>query len=130
MKLNGLDLFSGIGGITLALQKYVKPITYCEIDRYCQGVLISRMQDGQLPIAPTWDDVTTLRAEHIKPRPDIIYGGFPCQDISVAGTGVGLAGKRSGLFFEIIRLVSVLRPTFRLLGKRPSYHFSGWSQGC
>jgi len=52
----GLDLFSGIGGITLALKGYVRPVAYCENDRYCQAVLLSRMADGSIPIAPIWDD--------------------------------------------------------------------------
>lgn len=50
--MNGLDLFSGIGGITLALKEFVKTVAYCEIDPYCQSVLLSRMQEGNLPKAP------------------------------------------------------------------------------
>jgi len=61
--LNGLDLFSGIGGLSLALSPWVRPIAYCENDRYAQAVLLSRMYDGQLPSAPIWDDVTTLLPE-------------------------------------------------------------------
>lgn len=113
--MNGLDLFSGIGGITKALEGYVRPITYCESDRYAQGVLLSRMREGSLPVAPIWDDVRTLHGSMLPVRPEIIYGGFPCQDISVAGHGKGLAGKRSGLFFEIIRLVETIRPAFVFL---------------
>jgi len=86
--LNGLDLFSGIGGITLALSEWVRPIAYCEIDRYCQGVLLSRMRSGDISTAPIWDDVRTLKGEML-PKVDIIYGGFPCQDISTAGHGKG-----------------------------------------
>jgi len=110
----GLDLFSGIGGITKALEGYVTPVAYCENDRYAQAVLLSRMATGDLPLAPIWDDVTTLRGTYI-PRVDIIYGGFPCQDISVAGRGAGLEGKRSGLFFEIARLIGEIRPRFVFL---------------
>lgn len=103
-KLNGLDLFSGIGGITLALEPWVRPIAYCECERYAQGVLLSRMAEGLLPAAPIWDDVRTLRCSELPVRPEIIYGGFPCQDISVAGRGKGMDGERSSLFFEIARL--------------------------
>lgn len=110
----GLDLFSGIGGITKALEGYVTPVAYCENDRYAQAVLLSRMATGDLPLAPIWDDVTTLRGTYI-PGVDIIYGGFPCQDISVAGRGAGLEGKRSGLFFEIARLIGEIRPRFVFL---------------
>lgn len=58
--LNGLSLFSGIGGIDVALSGFVKPIAYCEIDPYCQSVLLSRMQEGHLPKAPIWGDITSL----------------------------------------------------------------------
>lgn len=102
--LNGLDLFSGIGGLSIALSDWVRPAAYCEIDRYAQSVLLSRMCGGELPVGPIWDDIAGLNG-HLLPHIDIIYGGFPCQDISVAGAGKGLAGERSGLFFEIIRLV-------------------------
>jgi len=124
-RLNGLDLFSGIGGNSLGLRDYVKTIAYCEADRHAQSVLLSRMHDGQLEPAPIWDDVTTLRAEHFDVRIDIIIAGFPCQDISVAGHGVGLAGKRSGLFFEIMRLAEEIKPTFIFLENVPAIRTRG-----
>lgn len=111
----GLDLFSGIGGITKALEGYVQPIAYCENDRYAQAVLLTRMADGSLPSAPIWDDVQTLDGRQFIGQVDIIYGGFPCQDISVAGRGAGLEGKRSGLFFEIVRLAEEIKPRFIFL---------------
>lgn len=100
----------------MALSPFVRPIAYCENDRYAQAVLLSRMQSGDLPTAPIWDDVTTLLPSML-PRNgiDIIYGGFPCQDISVAGARKGLEGERSGLFFEIVRLARELRPAFLFL---------------
>ena len=112
--LNGLDLFSGIGGLTLALGPWVRPVAYCEVDRYCQSVLLSRQADGALPRAPVWDDVRTLRGDQL-PSVDIIYGGFPCQDISVAGRGGGLEGERSGLYWQVLRLVSEVAPGFVFL---------------
>jgi DNA (cytosine-5)-methyltransferase 1 len=118
--VNGLDLFSGIGGIALALEPWVRPIAYCENDRYAQCVLLSRMRDKRLPVASIWDDVRTLTKDHLPFPVDIIYGGFPCQDISTAGRGVGLGGSRSGLFFEIIRLVGELRPAFVFLENSPA----------
>ncbi len=124
VRLNGLDLFSGIGGITLGLSEYVRPIAYCEIDRYAQGVLLSRMSDGQLPRAPIWEDVSTLRGDML-PRIDIICGGFPCQDISVAGVGVGLGAQRSGLFNHIARLVSETNPSFVFLENVPAIRTRG-----
>ena len=128
--LNGLDLFSGIGGIALALAGWVRPVAYCEIDRYAQGELVSKMGAGALPVAPIWDDVRTLDrgiiAGHTKGAHDdgesidIITGGFPCQDISVAGTGAGLDGERSSLFWEIVRLTGDLRPAFVFLENVPA----------
>jgi site-specific DNA-cytosine methylase len=75
--LNGLSLFSGIGGIDVALSEYVRPIAYCEIEPYCQSVLLSRMQEGDLPKAPIWDDIRTLSKGVIGEPVDIIVGGFP-----------------------------------------------------
>lgn len=109
--LNGLDLFSGIGGITLALAEWVKPVAYCEIEPYAQAVLISRMSEGLLPAAPIWDDVRTLKASDL-PEIDIITGGFPCQDVSSAGLRKGLDGERTGLFREAIRLIRECKPKF------------------
>lgn len=122
--LNGLDLFSGIGGIGVALKQYVRTVTYCEQDRYAQGVLLSRMQSGDIDTAPIWDDVQTLTGEML-PSVDIIFGGFPCQDISVAGNGAGLAGERSGLFFEIIRLTKETKPSFIFLENVPAIRTRG-----
>jgi DNA (cytosine-5)-methyltransferase 1 len=122
--LNGLDLFSGIGGIGLALGKQVRTVTYCESDRYAQGVLLSRMRSGDIDTAPIWDDVRTLKAEML-PKIDIIFGGFPCQDISVAGNGAGLGGERSGLFFEILRLAKEIKPKFIFLENVPAIRTRG-----
>ena len=124
VSLNGLDLFSGIGGISIALSKWVRPIAYCEIDRYAQAVLLSRMHKGEISYAPIWDDVRTLRGEML-PSVDIISGGFPCQDISVAGHGVGLEGKRSGLFFQILRISDELKPAFLFLENVPAIRTRG-----
>lgn len=125
----GLDLFSGIGGISLALKPYVRTRVYCEIEPYCQSVLLQRMQEGHLCQAPIWDDIRTLTAkgvaEVIEDDIDIIFGGFPCQDISVAGAGKGLAGERSGLFFEVARLCSEIRPTFVFLENVPAITVRG-----
>jgi DNA (cytosine-5)-methyltransferase 1 len=91
MKINGLDLFSGIGGIALALAPWMETKGYCEIEPYCQKLLTQHMGDGLLDTAPIYTDVTKLRGKDIGDTIDIISGGFPCQDISVAGHGAGLA---------------------------------------
>jgi DNA (cytosine-5)-methyltransferase 1 len=121
--LNGLDIFSGIGGISIALRDWVRPIAYCEIDPYCQSILFNRMAEGGLCIAPIWEDIRLLNIESGKfPNHlvDIIYGGFPCQDISIAGHGKGLAGERSGLFWEIHRLAKEILPKFIFLENVPT----------
>ncbi len=124
-KLNGLDVFSGIGGITLALESYVRPIAYCENDTYAQAVLLSRMREGRLPLSPIWEDVRTLHGSNLPESIDIITGGFPCQDISAAGLGAGLEGKRSGLYWEFHRLVKEIRPTFVFLENVPAIRTRG-----
>jgi DNA (cytosine-5)-methyltransferase 1 len=125
--LSGLDLFSGIGGLTLALGPWVRPVAYCENDAYAQAVLLSRMRDGRLPQAPIWDDVRTLDGRDLPPI-DIIYGGFPCQDLSVAGAGAGLQGERSSRFFDVVRLIRELRPRHVFLENVPAIATRGLSR--
>lgn len=122
--LNGLDLFSGIGGISIALEPWVRTVAYCEQDRYAQSVLLSRQSEGVLHRAPIWDDVQTLTGDML-PAVDIIFGGFPCQDISVAGNGAGLEGKRSGLYWELFRLVKETKPQFVFLENVAAIRTSG-----
>lgn len=124
-RIKGLDLFSGIGGNTLALRDYIKTVAYCEYDKHAQSVLLSRMADGSIEHAPIWDDIKTLRGDMFDIPIDILFGGFPCQDISVAGTGAGLDGKRSGLFFEIVRLAKEIKPTFLFLENVPAVRTRG-----
>jgi len=104
-KLVYLDVFSGIGGISLAIHDIVTTQLYCELDPYCQSVLVDRMEDGSLDKAPIHSDITTL---HLHPCNTVkmIGGGFPCQDISSIGLQKGIKeGHRSSLFLEIMRLV-------------------------
>ncbi len=108
----------------MALKEWVRPIAYCESDPYCQGVLLSRMLSGDLVEAPIWDDVRTFPIAPFRDV-DIIYGGFPCQDISVAGNGAGLAGERSGLVFEVFRLIRELEPAFVFLENVPAIRTRG-----
>ena len=120
-KLRCLDLFSGIGGISVALQPWCETVCYCEIDPYACGVLIKNMAAGNIDVTPIWSDVTTFgksEIDQIGPI-DIICGGFPRQNISVAGKGAGLSGERSGLFFEIIRIIRLARPRYVFLENVP-----------
>lgn len=127
--MNGLDLFSGIGGMSIALRPWVTTRAYCEIEPFCQSVLLSRMSTNDLENAPIWDDVCNFPYADI-PRGyiDIISGGFPCQGISVAGHGKGLEDKRSGLFYEIIRGCREIRPKFIFLENVPAITTRGGIQ--
>jgi DNA (cytosine-5)-methyltransferase 1 len=119
--LNGLSLFTGIGGLDVALSEWVRPLAYCEIDPYCQGVLLSRMAESSITNAPIWDDIRTLDpCQGIPDCIDIIYGGSPCQGFSVAGLGKGLADERSGLCCEIFRLVNEIKPRWIFLENVPA----------
>jgi len=122
--VNGLDLFSGIGGVSLALEPWAQTVAYCERDRYAQGVLLSRMQEGRLHRAPIWDDITTLTGDML-PEIDIVFGGFPCQDISVAGAGRGMGGERSGLYSHLERIVGETKPAFVFLENVPAIRTRG-----
>jgi DNA (cytosine-5)-methyltransferase 1 len=106
-----LDLFSGIGGFSLGLERAgMQTVAFCESDRFCRAVLARRW-----PHVPCYQDVRELRAERLAAdgiAVDLICGGFPCQDISVAGKGAGISGKRSGLWSEYARLVGELRPRY------------------
>ena len=118
--LNGVDLFTGIGGISLALQPWVRTVCYVEIEPYCQQLLRERIADGQLDDAPIWDDITTFDGEPWAGAVDCISGGSPCQDISLAGNGAGLDGERSGLWWEMHRLIGEIRPGFVFLENVPA----------
>ena len=110
-KLRVLDLFSGIGGFSLGLERTggFETVAFCEIDPFCRRVLAKHW-----PHVRQFEDVTKLRGEDVGPV-DVICGGFPCQDISLAGKGAGLAGERSGLWGDFARLIGELGPSFVLV---------------
>lgn len=107
-----VSLFSGVGGFDLGFEQAGFETAYqCEIDARCRSVL-----RRHFPNADQWGDITTLTGEHIvrtlaarNKTPDVIIWGSPCQDLSVAGKGAGLAGARSGLFYEGIRIINEIR---------------------
>src|SRR6185312_11052471 len=109
----------------MGLRRWVRPIAYCEIERKPQHTLLERMQQGLIWPAPIWDDVRTLNGREIPTGIDIVYGGFPCQDISAAGNGRGLVGERSGLYWEIARLVEETNPSFIFLENVPAIRTRG-----
>lgn len=116
--LNGLDLFSGGGFASESLAPWVRTIAYCEIDRAKQDILLSRMLRGEIESAPIWDDITSLRGEQL-PSIDIVTGGFPCTDVSLAGPRTGLGAARTGLFFHVVRLVKETAPAVVFLENTP-----------
>lgn len=106
--LKVLDLFSGIGGFSLGLERTggFKTVAFCEIEEFPRRVLAKHW-----PGVPIHHDVRELRAEHVAPI-DVICGGFPCQDVSIAGDRAGLDGERSGLWAEMRRCIGDLRPAY------------------
>jgi len=110
-KLRVLDLFAGIGGFSLGLEHTggFSTIAFCEIEPFPRKVLAKHW-----PGVPIFDDVRELRGEDVGPV-DVICGGFPCQDISVAGNQAGIEeGTRSGLWSECARLLGEIRPKYAI----------------
>lgn len=118
--LTGVSLFAGVGGFDLAMQRQgIKVVASVEIDKNCNQVLAQHFPD-----ATQFTDVTTVKGEDLinagfTPSTGIITGGFPCQDLSVAGKRAGLAGERSGLFWEIARLVEETQTEYFIIENVP-----------
>ena len=125
-KLRSFHLFAGAGGGILAdILLGHNPIGACEIEQYPRDVLLARQRDGILPEFPIWDDVATLDGNPWRGSVDILCGGFPCQDISAAGKGAGIAGERSGLWKEYARLIGEIRPQFVFAENSPMLRTRG-----
>ncbi len=109
--LNELALFAGGGGGILG-GKLLGWRTVCavEINPYARKVLLARQRDGILEPFPIWDDITTFDGTPWRGAVDVVSGGFPCQDISAAGKGAGIEGKKSGLWVEMARVIREVRP--------------------
>ena len=112
MKLRLLDTFSGIGGFSYAAERIVggfETVQFVEWDPFCQRIL-----NQHWPAVPIHGNIQTFQ-----PLPfcaDVICGGFPCQDISVAGQQAGIKqGTRSGLFYELIRIIRFVQPKYVVL---------------
>ena len=118
-KLKVLDLFSGIGGFSLGLERTggFETVAFCEIDPFCQKVLAKHW-----PGVPIYDDIRELTESRLSAdgiAVDVITGGFPCQDISLAGRRQGLSGERSGLWSELRRLAGDLLPKYVFVENTP-----------
>ena len=116
-KMRMLDLFSGIGGFSLAAEwcwgKELEIVGFVENDKHCQRVL-----KKQFPNTPIHSDIRDFKCDTLN-NIDLITGGFPCQDISIAGKGVGIEGERSGFWTEFKRIISEVRPGFALIENVP-----------
>jgi len=119
--MNELELFSGAGGGILGSQ-LIGHRTVCavEFDAYARSVLLARQANGVFPHFPVWDDVRTFSGKPWRGIVDVVSGGFPCQDISVAGRGDGLDGERSGLWGEMARIIGEVRPRFAFIENSPA----------
>lgn len=118
--LRELALFAGAGGGILG-GKLLGWRTVCAVERdpYAASVLAQRQNDGLLPPFPIWDDVCTFDGRPWRGIVDVVSGGFPCQDISVAGKGAGIDGARSGLWRQMARIVGEVRPRFVFVENSP-----------
>ena len=124
--MNELALFAGAGGGLLASHLLGwRTVCAVELDPYCQQILLGRQRDGCLPRFPIWDDVRTFDGRSWRGHVDVISGGFPCQDISAAGQGAGITGSRSGLVYEMLRIVDEVRPTFVFTENSPHLRTKG-----
>ena len=108
--MRALSLFSGIAGIDLAAHAAgIETVAFCEIEPFACRILAKRF-----PGVPIINDVREVVADGSLGTIDVVHGGFPCQDLSVAGKQRGLSGERSGLWFEMLRVISELRPAYVL----------------
>jgi DNA (cytosine-5)-methyltransferase 1 len=120
-KLTHGSLFSGIGGFEGGAElSGIKTIWSCEYEKFQRSIL-----KKQFPETIQYDDIRTMQ----NPRyVDIVSGGFPCQDISVAGKGKGINGERSGLWGEMFRICRIVRPRYVIIENSPALLYKGFEQ--
>jgi len=126
--LKVLDLFSGIGGFSLGLERTgdFETAAFCEIEKTPRRVLAKDWPD-----VPCYDDIRALTGERLAAdgiAVDVITGGFPCQDISLVGRMSGIAGKKSSLWNEMLRLITDLRPRLVIIENSPVLRSRGLEQ--
>ena len=119
--MNELHLFAGAGGGILGGQLLGhRCVCAVEWEPYAQAVLVARQNDGTFPPFPIWDDVQTFDGRPWRGLVDVVAGGFPCQDISVAGKGAGLDGARSGMWHHMARIIGEVRPRYAFIENSPA----------
>jgi DNA (cytosine-5)-methyltransferase 1 len=118
--VNELALFAGAGGGILG-GKLLGWRTVCAVEwePYPASVLCARQNDKILETFPIWDDVQTFDGTRWRGIVDVVSGGFPCQDISAAGKGVGIDGERSGMWGEMARIIHEVRPRYAFVENSP-----------
>lgn len=105
-----LDLFSGIGGFSLGLERAgMETVAFCEYDKHAQAILRRHW-----PKVPIHEDVRTLDGRVYRGAIDVVCGGFPCQDLSSAGEQKGFSGDRSSLYVEMLRIISECMPRYAI----------------
>lgn len=118
--LRELALFAGAGGGILGGHLLGwRCVCAVEWEPYPAAVLAARQNEGVLPPFPIWDDVRSFDGTPWRGLVDVVSGGFPCQDISKAGTGDGLDGERSGMWKEMARIIGEVRPRYALVENSP-----------
>ncbi|RON34414.1 DNA cytosine methyltransferase [Pseudomonas frederiksbergensis] len=118
--MNELALFAGAGGGILG-GHLLGWRTVCAVERdaYAAQILAQRQTDGLLPAFPIWSDVCSFDGGPWRGLVDVVSGGFPCQDISAAGNGLGITGSRSGLWRQMARIIDEVRPRYIELENSP-----------
>ena len=118
--MNELALFAGAGGGILGGHLLGwRTVCAVEWEPYPASVLCARQNDGLLPPFPIWDDIQTFDGKPWRGLVDVVSGGFPCQDISAAGKGAGIDGKRSGMWSHMARVVGEIRPRYVFVENSP-----------
>jgi DNA (cytosine-5)-methyltransferase 1 len=118
--MNELALFAGAGGGILGGHLLGwRTVCAVEWEPYPTSVLIARQNEGVLPPFPIWDDVRTFDGRPWRGRVDVVSGGFPCQDISAAGKGAGINGERSGMWFQMARIIREVGPRYAFVENSP-----------
>ena len=119
-QLNELALFAGAGGGILGGHLLGwRCVCAVEWEPYPASVLMARQNEGILPPFPIWDDVQTFDGRPWRGLVDVVSGGFPCQDISNAGSGAGIEGERSGMWKHMERIIGEVRPRYVFVENSP-----------
>lgn len=117
------SLFSGVGGFDLGLERAgMRVVWQSEIDPFAAAVLRKHW-----PSVPNLGDIRSIRGRAVEPV-DVLCGGFPCQDISVAGKGAGIEGERSGLWREYARIIAECRPRWVIAENVPALRTRGYDR--